>query len=545
MNTIRSIFKQISKAEWKIVGLFSIIAIILTSISLVPLLWSPNDLHWTGIRSLTPVDYNVYYSYIHQVKTGHWLIFDHLTTEAQPLGLLNIFWLGTGLLAKLFNLSPIVIFQLTRILLIPIFTILAYLFISYFIKEKFKRYWALFFTLFSSGLGVYISNIDEVTNTAGSMKFYFSRASDLWMTEGTIFNTLMNSSHMTAALILIIAIFLLLILAFDSLRYRYSIIAGCLSLLLFNFHPYQLPTIFFVPLLYAIMLAVFYKKNIWSLAKHYFLSCLITAPSILYHFYTMTDSFLGARAYQNQTVSSPLFFTLIGIGLPGILAVIGWWQKKNTIQSKDWFLFFWVIVILLTLYLPDWQFQRRAFLGLSLPLGILSAEGWFYLKEKFIPFKKLLTTPIIYGGLIIFLFVPTTFYNIIRDYRYFQTPNDYFYQSTDEQRALNWLNEQPTGVVLSSPFNCAYIVAKTEQITWLGHPHETLNFHAKKLTVEKMFNNEMAENELLSQWQTMNLKYLYWNKVDQESFPEFKPETKKYLKPVFSNSDVTIFEFVY
>ena len=152
--TLKDLINSISKKEWRFVILLCIVMILITGLPYVyAYLNAPVGYFYNGIHSLTPGDSFVYFSYINQVKAGNWILRDYFTSEAQPHGLLNFFWLEVGLFARIFNLPADLAFQLFRLLLIPIFFIVIYLFISYFFSDANKRKWALIFICFSSGIG--------------------------------------------------------------------------------------------------------------------------------------------------------------------------------------------------------------------------------------------------------------------------------------------------------------------------------------------------------------------------------------------------------
>src|SRR3989344_5361267 len=137
---MKELFNSITKKEWRFVAMMAIIMIVITSLPyLVAYLMTPADNVYDGVHALSPGDIPVYYSYINQVKEGNFLVKDLFTAETQDPGTFNVWWFSVGILAKIFNLSVISAFQLSRLLMIPVFLFIAYLFISFFVRESVKR----------------------------------------------------------------------------------------------------------------------------------------------------------------------------------------------------------------------------------------------------------------------------------------------------------------------------------------------------------------------------------------------------------------------
>ncbi|MFH1187472.1 MAG: hypothetical protein V1688_01265, partial [bacterium] len=205
--TLKKICQSISKKEWKKIFWFSVAAIFITTMPFIyGYLRTPAGKVQSGIHALTPVDLNVYYSYLEQAKQGRTVFVDLFTSEAQTPLIFNIFWLAVGIVGKILKLNSIITFQLARIFLIPIFIITIYIFISYFFSDKTKRQTALIFILFSSGIGAILSPILEkfVYETYG----YYHWPLDMWVPESSTFLTLFHMPHFIASLTLIILIFL-------------------------------------------------------------------------------------------------------------------------------------------------------------------------------------------------------------------------------------------------------------------------------------------------------------------------------------------------
>lgn len=330
---------QISPQEWKLIGLISLFFIILALyFLLIGTLATPKDSIYVGTQYLNALDTPVYYSWIEQAKAGNFLFKDLFTHEPHPRYILDIFWLSLGWLAKILSLSSITIYHLARLFLIPLLLIILYIFISYFFEERLKRKLCFLFLVFASGLG-------GVTVAGKMLGFWnlepwsLNRPMDSWVPEGFTFLTLYHSPHLMASLIFILSIFLLIILAFDKNKIIYSLGAGLCALILFQFHPFHVPTIFTVTGVYIIILSIKDKKIRWDLLRHYLILFLFSLPSILYHLWALKTFWTRQQyALQNNCLTPAIKITLLSYGFLVILAFIGTLyliRKKKQKQQRD------------------------------------------------------------------------------------------------------------------------------------------------------------------------------------------------------------------
>src|SRR6185436_1298916 len=89
------------------------------------------------------IDYTVYFSYIAQVKAGHYLLANLFTSELQTVFVFNPLWLFIGLCARFFHLAPEVAFHLARLVFTPLLFFALYKFIKLFFKEERMAQWCL------------------------------------------------------------------------------------------------------------------------------------------------------------------------------------------------------------------------------------------------------------------------------------------------------------------------------------------------------------------------------------------------------------------
>ena len=373
--TFKKILKSLSKKEWKFILIISLISILLVSIPYIyGLINKPIDTTYNPIQGFSSGDKEVYNSYIEQIKQGNFLLKDLYTSENQNKVTLNIMWLSTGLFAKFFNLSNSLSFYLIQIFSIPFLFISIYSLLVLVWKSKIKRKIAFLFSIFSAGFGFLFVGIPKFESD-----YIINHPMDIWVSEAFTFTTIINSPHFIISLMLIILIFIFLYLSIENKNYKQSLIAGTLSLILFQFHPYHLPTILCVIFAYTILYSLKNKEKLLDNFKYPLILILTSSPSIIYHLIILKiDPISLAKSHQNICITPKLITVLLSYGFLLIGAVTYIWIFRNKkIKNIKLFLIIWFLVQFLLLYAPT-QLQRRLSEGLHIPISILTILLFFY-----------------------------------------------------------------------------------------------------------------------------------------------------------------------
>lgn len=545
---MKGLLKSITKKEWYFVFLLALVMIFLTGIPyFYAYFMAPSGLIYNGLSSLTPGDNPVYYSYINQVKTGNLFLRNLFTSEFQPVGIFNIFWFSVGIFARVFNLSPILAFHLSRLILIPVFLVVAYLFISFFFKKIGNRKLCLIFLLFSAGLGGYF--IGPLSLLSGNLQFNFA-PNDIWIPESITFLTLYKTPHFIASLTLMLLIDLLLLLSFQQKSYSKALLAGFLGLIYFNFHPFYIPVILGSFGLHLLFLAFRKRKVPWQNLSCYLLFILVFSPSIFYHFWVLASNpVLQQRAWQNITLGPPFIFILIGYGFLWVFAIFGIYRlhRKKQLNDNFAFLLIWLLVSLVLVILP-FQFQSRYTQGLHFPLVIFSIVGWsaFANNSRLKNHRFYLTNKFLFAVIFILLFGISNLFNLTRDFYYFTFPTpeikEYFYFSKQTKEAMEFLaNIHPAQVVLANGQNSLFIPVFSNNQVYLAHQIETIDWQTKQLYLNWFFNQDSNQESKLEFLKKNNIGYIFYSESEKNLGP-FNPASKDYLKEVFSNSQVKIYQ---
>ncbi len=552
---MKELIKSISKKEWWLIFSASIVMILITGVPyLFGYLTADFNMIYNGLHSLSPGDFPVYYSYINQVKEGNFLVKDLFTSEVQGGGTFNIWWVAVGLLAEIFNLPIILAFQLSRLLMIPVFIFVAYLFISYFFADKIKRKISLIFLLFSSGIGFFFAGQLNKIDFSGTKTYWWPI--DLWLTEANTFNALYQTSHFIVSITLTILIFLLTIIAFEKRKFSYAVVSGILALFYFNFHPYYLPIIFGVLGIHLLILSWQAGTILWRQAGYLITIFLISLPSVIYHFWLVKiDPVVGQRALQNVTLISPPIFLFIGYGFLWLGFILGLFfsLKNKKLNNRLIFLLVWLGLNLALIFSP-FPFQSRYTQGLHLVLVIFTVIGLFdfaeYLKIKLKPkaFNFWINNPALLILLFIILFCPSTLYSLFRDFYYFiYKPGEIkieLYLPNDVFTAIKWLGQQPKNqLVLGADIPSKFIPGFSGQTVYSAHAHETLFFYSKVAYLIWFFADNKNNEAKIRFLKKQGIDYVFYSDYEKQ-LGNFDPADKDYLKLVFSLPQAQIYQVI-
>ena len=562
--------RETIKKEWKFVIITALIIVIITSLPHIFGYLNAKNKYYTAIQALNPHDPFVYYSYIQQAKDGHWLFKDLYTSEPQQRMIFNPLWLWVGLFGKIFSLSNVLAFQLSRIILILVFIVLAYLFISYFFENRQKRKVCLILLIFSSGLGAWMEPLLRARIPDLLKIGYLYLPPDIWVAESNTFLTLYNTPHFIASLSLIILIFSLMLLSFKNGKIKYSIFAGVAALALFFFHPYHLPLIFLVLGIYILVIFIKNKRIIWQWIKYYLILLLFSLPAILYHFRMLDSDPLGRqRAIQNLCITPPLWLVLAGYGFLIIFAPAGIYflLKNKKLDDKYIFIITWLIVQFLIIYFPI-NFQRRFIEGLHVPLVVLTTIGLSSLYrclQKKLPSKLsfFLNNKTLAVILFVILFCTSNLCILTSDltlyYKFSRLPESpifSIYPSKETMESIKWLKENTSEnsiILANTPSLNELVPAFSGRIVYIGHWGETLFLKEKLEKFSWFLTGEEDDIEKYKFLQKNRIDYLFWSKengytnylVDSNEkklgFKKFIPEKKDYLERIFEKGKIAIY----
>lgn len=545
-----ALLQTISRREWRFVF---VLAGVVMAVTVAPVVYgwllTPDNSVFTGTHFVSYDDWFVYYSYLEQTRQGNWLFFNLFTSEPHA-PVLHLEWLAVGLIAKTFNLSSVVAFNLARLLVIPIFFIIAYLFIAHLFDDTKKRQVTALLLAFGSGLGfLFISQLLVYPANFANGSFHWPI--DWWVPEATTFLTLYYSAHHTISLGLMLLIFLTLTLAVSSRKVRYSILSAATTGVLFFYHPYHVMSVLAVSAAYGIAVVLRDRTQFWNLVRHGVLVGLCALPAIGY-FGAMVDAdwVMAMKAVQNLTPSPPLWLTLAGYGLLVPFALVGGYQlvSQRRLDERWLLVLVWPFVSLALMYSPL-AYQRRMSAGLHVPLVILATEGlwygyaWLRSSRHWLARRGYGQRYLVLMALIV-LFSGSIFFQLAADTFIYTTHIEPTYLPRDVVDAATWLRTVGAQEVILSYYGegiVNVIPAYSGRTVYVGHRIETVNPAAKSQAVEWFFGRNRPDAVERTFLKKRNIGYLFYGPEEQK-LGSFNPAGKPYLREVYRNSMVAIYQ---
>ncbi len=541
---IRQLLQSITKREWRVVLVCYVVLVLLTS---APYLYGyitrPEGSVYTGIRNLTPGDFNAWFSWMEQVQQGKLLLKNPYTTEPQKVAYTNPLWESIGLFAKFFSMSNLLAMHVARILLLAVFLIVLMLFLSFFLRSVRQRIITFLVILFSSGIGLFVGPFIRLYHDDT-----LDYPTDLWVPESNTFLTIYHSPHLLASLIMVLLIFLLMLIAFRTGRWWASVFAGLAGLLLVWFHPFNAATVFAVLFVYLFIHAILEQRIPWRVLLHFAVFGLLTLPAFAYLFWLRAyDSTIALWESQNLLPSPSILMYLAGFGLLVPLALIGgraslWPQRKEAL-----FILTWVVVSSSLLYSPL-DFQRRLVEGLHVPVSILAGWGivrildWISYRFIVQPRTVFILGSIVGAFLVVFL--PLTNFQILsQDLYTYATKKEFpYYLTGQEASALAWVKDNtPDNAVLLSRMEIGnFLPAYTGRTVYIGHGPQTLYWRDKHAVVTRFFfhnNLDDAKYQFLKQ---NSITYIYYGEREH-SIGTYNPFIKPYLEKVYDAGGIAVF----
>ncbi len=550
----------LERSEWWFIGIVTAAVLVVTTIpSIYGVLIAGADTEYWGVHALGSGDLSVYYSYLEQVKQGHWFFNDLFTTEPHDRIFVNPLWLAVGALAALVK-SNFAAFQIARVVLAVPFCILLYYFGAYFFTERWQRRTSFFFLLFASGIGVFIgAAITDVVGASAGRPGYIHLPPDFWVPEGSNFLTILQSPHFIAASTLLLLVFLLLLAAYEQRRARLSVLAGVAALVLFSFHPFHIPTVAGVAVGVGLALTIRYRGQARRWWAHTAIVLGIASPAVLYYLLLTGSHWLVSAKYQQNITTTPAWWLVAaGYGFLLPLAVAG--LKSTALRGVRWCFFVgWVVVQTGLVFAPMILYQRRLLQGLQFPIVLLAAAGAFVLygslkrrlsAASFERWANRWVLTCLFVLLLTFANLYSLAYNIVE---LGGRPRSYFLPTADVA-AFDWLaSETPEDAAILAPFPAANLIpGRTGRATYAGHTVETAFFWEKIRKEVMFFDAATTDIERRAFLVESGIDYLYYEHhsprylyVSAEGVVEagsFDPSRASYLSAVFANEAATIYE---
>lgn len=531
------------RAEWWSFLIIVIGLIILTTLPYVLLfLHTPAGQMYGWTTFLNPGDNYVYYSYIDQVKSGSFLV-NNLYTNEITKPTLQLFWLGVGLVARMFQADPVIIFHVFRLLLIPVFVFGMNACMQIFIPNWRQRILALAIFFFTSGLGwlyVLFKPLFWIHNEWQNVPF------DILSTDAFPFLSVLASPHFMFSWVLLVYALTYSYLAFQKFNTRDAFFGGLFSLLLFFIHPFFIPLVYLIISLYVVLQYFINKKNKLKILKNYLILVFLPLPAVGYYIYLFFfDWVTQIRTIQNLLISPKPSITLLSFGIMIFFAILGARDQNKKSEQKQslFFLCFWIGVVMVMLYVP-FLWQRRFVEGWYFPLVILASYGVWFLKENAI-FKKsfffkyiifvFISVLLVLSNLMV-LFLNQNFYTQ-KIFRLYYVPDDFlqitnYVKDNTGQDAIFLLNDE-IGFMTFPYFG--------NRKEYVGHIVESVYVHNKTQRLQWFFGTAGSAQTKYDFLLAEGIDYIIYNS-EVDNFNIYKPEISNNLQLNFTSGNYSLYQ---
>jgi hypothetical protein len=495
---------------------------------------------WTTF--LNPGDNYVYYSYINQVKSGNFLV-NNLYTNEITNPTLQLFWLGLGLVGRIFSADPVIIFHIFRLLLIPVFVFGINACLQTFISGWRQRILALAIFFFTSGLGwlyVLFKPLFWINNEWQNVPF------DILSTDAFPFLSVLASPHLMFSWLCLIYGLTYSYLAFQKFNTRDAFFAGLFSLLLFLMHPFFIPLVYAIVGLYAVSQYFTNKKNKLKILKNYLILFFLPLPAVGYYVYLFFfDWATQIRMIQNLLISPKPSVMLLSFGTIISLAIFGAYEQHKKSEQKQslFFLGLWIGVVMVMLYVP-FLWQRRFVEGWYFPLVILASYGVWFLKDRAI-FKKsfsfkyiifvFISVLLIFSNLLV-LFLNQNFYTQ-KIFRLYYVPDDFlqitnYVKDNTGQDAIFLLNDE-IGFMTFPYFG--------KRKEYVGHIVESVYVHNKTQRLRWFFGTAGSTQTKYDFLLAEGIDYIIYNS-EIDNLNIFSVANASYLQLVFTKGSYGLYQ---
>jgi hypothetical protein len=500
-------------ASLRIRALWPWMLLVLTLVSLpylVAWLAAPPETNFAG-SLVNHDDLSVYLAAMRQGEAGNWLYRSTFSAEAWQPHLMLLPYLLLGRLLHLFE-SSILVIHLSRLL----FVIIALLAVLYVVRQVFsgqprlqKTAWLLI--VFGSGLG-----------WLSVLFFPGALPPDLGGPEWSTLMALFHTPHFALGLALELLLFGTVIrLGRHANAWGWLVVAVLLAIASALTYVYHIPVAGLTIGLYLLAEAVSRRR----IPRWHWISgglvLLVLALLLLYYglFIGQDDPYFAHYTAVDHVIPPPsLSGALIGLGLPGLLAVVAlrpWLRAGRSLLVP-----IWAAANLLALYLPVVQFSGRFALGLLVPVAMLATFG---LEEVLLPglqaegflhrvFQRRRPSPESLRRMVLLLTVPSTIMIPLFAMQGALLAGGFpYYVPRSEVRAMEWLaaNSQADDVYFAHYPAGNYLPRLAPGRVFLGQLDFTHELDEKLAVLERFWDEQTSDawrTALMASWE---VTYIY------------------------------------
>jgi len=477
---------------------------------------------------LNPIDGNTYLAKMLQGWQGDWRFKLPFTADPGAGAYLFLFYLGLGHLARLFNLSLLTTFHLTRLAGAAFLLWTLWRYFGQVFTAARPRKMAFALAALGSGMGWLLVLSGTPT-------------SDFWVAETYPFLSSYINPHFPIGLALVLW---LLMPPLDRAIGGWRLAAiGAGALVLSMINPFGV-VIALMVLGGDLTWRLVAKSWSWAAFWRLLTVALLGLPVLAYDVWvTVVDPVFAGWNAQNLTPSPLVWDVLISLSPALLLAIAGLWGVLRK-RGRDEFqglgsasnfrsLFLWVGLGFILMYLPL-GLQRRFMLGLYVPVAGLAALGLEILAAN---------RPRRYRFLIVATFFLACLTNLMIVFAGLQVANNHnpaFFLTRAEYQALDWINEntQSEALILASPEMGLFIPAYTGRRVIYGHPFETVDAENQEAAVTQFYAGKLSETQMQDFVVERRVDYVFYGPRERALGRSSFPAT---WEAAFQQTDVIIF----
>ena len=492
-------------------------------------------------------DYNVYVAGIQAGLHGiSYYPMLHSPEQAAPV-YLRLFYVWVGLLGRGGTLSAQTLYEIARWSCGLLALLVMYLFAAYLFRPVILRRFTWILFVFGSGVG-WLMVLGNWFPHPGIAPADFSQLDLIG------FLTLLLTPHFALTEALQWAMALAFLNGWgNSKRWLWWVGLGVVfSVMTQTIQVYAPLTLDIALGLYALLHWIAQRRIIWRELGSLLGLALAQLPWTLYSFWVFQNDPTWHSYYlQNVLLSPPALDYALALGAVGLLAVIG---LKFVLAKRPlgaWHLIgLWVVVVVAAVYWPS-QLQRRFVVGGFGPLAILATIGmvkgvWPLARRSLRTWRPNLhrVRGLLFGLTLLFV-AQSNVWLLLGITVSIENHLPIYFDSADEWDAMRWLGahtnwQDPVFADLSIGNT---IPAAIGHRVYVGHWAESVDYTSRLSALEAFYRRETSDPERYAILRDGQSRYLFYGPRERELGP-FQPDQAAYLRQVYRNSTVTIYEII-
>lgn len=221
------------------------------------------------------------------------------------------------------------------------------------------------------------------------------------------------------------------------------------------------------------------------------IACAATLAPLLYYFVlSLTDASWELAAEANESLGHlPLWSVLVALLPLAVVAAAGVRRPRDLGEAM---LLAWPAATVLTFALLSPSFPQHALAGVSIPLGVLAAQGLARLAAADAAAPLRSAAAPLAGAFVLLMIVPGTAYMVDWFRDTVRAGGQAHHLERGEADALEHLDElAERGGVLTSARLGTLVPSATGRASWVGHPSWTRDYHDRVRAVDDLLAGDM------------------------------------------------------